>query len=145
MNKQIVIIVLIAFIFTQVLTYAQTNNLQVDKMQYANNPIYLNDNNGNNYNYNSNYNSNYNYNDMDTEKTNAFANNYQNLSSKSKFNNLSQIELQELRNIIISQTTEQKKLLNYAEYAVDPQIKQVFNKAAEDCENNKEKLKKFLE
>lgn len=58
---------------------------------------------------------------------------------------LSQIELQELRNLILTQITEEQKLINYAEYAVDPQIKQIFNKAAEDCANNKEKLMKFFE
>ena len=59
--------------------------------------------------------------------------------------NLSQLELQELRNIINLQTAKNRKLLNYSENAVDPQIKQIFNKLADDYLNNKEKLVKFLE
>lgn len=59
--------------------------------------------------------------------------------------NLNQAELQHLRHLIGSQDTSYQKLQNYAEYAVDPQIKQVFNKAAQDCLNTKQKLLSFLE
>ncbi len=58
--------------------------------------------------------------------------------------NLSEIELQNLRHLISSQDTYYQKLTNYADYAVDPQIKQVFNKAAQNTLNTKEKLLSFL-
>lgn len=59
--------------------------------------------------------------------------------------NLNQAELQHLKHLILTQDTSYQKLQNYAEYAVDPQIKQVFNKAAQDCLNTKQKLMTFLE
>ena len=59
--------------------------------------------------------------------------------------NLSQVELQNLRHLIGAQDTSYQKLLNYAEYAVDPQIKQLFNKSAQDALNTKQKLMSFLE
>lgn len=57
---------------------------------------------------------------------------------------LNQEELQNLRNIINLQDTSYQKLTNYANYAVDPQIKQIFNKAAQDTLNTKQKLVWFL-
>ena len=59
--------------------------------------------------------------------------------------NLNQAELQHLRHLIGAQDTSYQKLQNYAEYAVDTQIKQVFNKAAQDSLNTKQKLISFLE
>lgn len=59
--------------------------------------------------------------------------------------NLNQIELQNLKHLIELQETSYQKLTNYAEYAVDPQIKQLFNKAAQDSINTKQKLVGFLE
>lgn len=58
--------------------------------------------------------------------------------------NLTQIELRNLRLLICMEDTAFKKLSNYADYAVDPQIKQVFNKAAQDALNTKTKLVSFL-
>lgn len=58
--------------------------------------------------------------------------------------NLTQIELRNLRHLICMEDTAFKKLTNYADYAVDPQIKQVFNKAAQDALNTKTKLISFL-
>lgn len=58
--------------------------------------------------------------------------------------NLNQAELQHLRHLIGGQETSYQKLMNYAEYAVDPQIKQIFNKAAQDSLNTKQKLINFL-
>ena len=58
--------------------------------------------------------------------------------------NLNQSELQHLRHLIGAQETSYQKLMNYAEYAVDPQIKQIFNKAAQDSLNTKQKLINFL-
>ncbi len=58
--------------------------------------------------------------------------------------NLSQIELQDLRHLIGSQDTNYQKLTNYANSCVDPQIKQMFTKSAQDCLNTKQKLMSFL-
>lgn len=58
--------------------------------------------------------------------------------------NLSKLELENLRELIIREDTSYNKLLNYAEYAVDPQIKQIFNKAAQDKLTNKQRLITFL-
>lgn len=57
---------------------------------------------------------------------------------------LNQIELQNLKHLINTQDTSYQKLTNYANYAVDPQIKQIFNKAAQDALNTKQKLVWFL-
>ena len=58
--------------------------------------------------------------------------------------NLSKAELENLRCLIVKEDTSYNKLINYAEYAVDPQIKQIFNKAAQDMLNNKQKLISFF-
>lgn len=58
--------------------------------------------------------------------------------------NLNQVELQNLKHLINTQDISYQKLTNYADYAVDPQIKQIFNKAAQDALNTKEKLVWFL-
>lgn len=57
---------------------------------------------------------------------------------------LNKLELENLRELIIREDTSYNKLLNYAEYAVDPQIKQIFNKAAQDKLTNKQRLITFL-
>ena len=58
--------------------------------------------------------------------------------------NLSKLELENLRRLIIMEDVSYNKLLNYSEYAVDPQIKQIFNKSAQDKLSNKQKLISFL-
>lgn len=58
--------------------------------------------------------------------------------------NLSEIELQNLKHLIENQEINYQKLTNYSDYAVDPQIKQTFTKAAQDSINIKEKLISFL-
>lgn len=58
--------------------------------------------------------------------------------------NLNKLELENLRELIIREETSYNKLINYAEYAVDPQIKQIFNKAAQDKLTNRQKLITFL-
>ncbi len=58
--------------------------------------------------------------------------------------NLNQIELQNLRHLIGSQDTNYQKLTNYANTCVDPQIKQLFTKSAQDTLNTKQKLMSFL-
>ena len=59
--------------------------------------------------------------------------------------NLSQVELQNLRHFIGSATTCNAKLTDYANKAVDPQIKQLFTQAAQDSLNTKQTLISFLE
>lgn len=59
--------------------------------------------------------------------------------------NLSQIELQYLRHFIGSACTCNAKLTDYANNAVDPQIKQLFTKAAQDSLNTKQTLMTFLQ
>ena len=57
---------------------------------------------------------------------------------------LNQIELQNLRMFIGEQENAYAKLTHYADPAVDPQIKQILNKAAQDALNSKQKLISFL-
>ena len=57
---------------------------------------------------------------------------------------LSEVELQHLRHLIGSHETSYQKLTTYSSQAVDPQIKQVFSKAAQDALNTKQKLMGFL-
>ena len=57
---------------------------------------------------------------------------------------LNQVELQHLRHFIGGEETSYDKLTHYADNAVDPQIKQIFNKAAQDTLNAKQKLISFL-
>lgn len=57
---------------------------------------------------------------------------------------LSEAELQHLRHLIGSHETTYQKLNTYSAQAVDPQIKQMFSKAAQDSLNTKQKLMGFL-
>ena len=57
---------------------------------------------------------------------------------------LSQAELQHLRHLIGAHETSYQKLNTYSSQAVDPQIKQMFSKAAQDSLNTKQKLMGFL-
>ncbi|MBQ3414055.1 MAG: hypothetical protein IJH39_01630 [Clostridia bacterium] len=57
---------------------------------------------------------------------------------------LNQSELQNLRHLIGAHETSYQKLNTYSSQAVDPQIKQVFTKAAQDSLNTKQKLMTFL-
>lgn len=57
---------------------------------------------------------------------------------------LNQMELQNLRHFIGAQETSYSKLTTYADNAVDPQIKQILNKAAQETLNTKQKLISFL-
>ena len=58
---------------------------------------------------------------------------------------LSKIELQYLRHFIGSCCTSNKKLKDYANNAVDPEVKQLFTKATQDTLNTKQTLMSFLE
>ena len=57
---------------------------------------------------------------------------------------LNQMELQNLRHFIGAHETIYQKLNTYASQAVDPQIKQLFTKSAQDALNTKQKLMSFL-
>lgn len=57
---------------------------------------------------------------------------------------LNQLELQNLRHLIGSHETAYQKLQTYAQQATDPQIKQMFQKSAQDAMNTKQKLISFL-
>ncbi len=57
---------------------------------------------------------------------------------------LTEAELQHLRHLIGAHETSYQKLNTYASQAVDPQIKQIFSKAAQDSLNTKQKLMGFL-
>ena len=59
--------------------------------------------------------------------------------------NLNEIELQNLRHFISGASTCNTKLTDYANNAVDPQVKQLFTKAAQDSLNTKQTLLTFLE
>lgn len=58
--------------------------------------------------------------------------------------NLNQVELQNLRYLISTHETTYQKLNTYASQSVDPQIKQIFTKSAQDALNSKQKLMSFL-
>ena len=57
---------------------------------------------------------------------------------------LNQMELQNLRHFIGSEGTSNKKFNEYSATCVDPQIKQLFSKSAQDSLNTKQKLMTFL-
>ena len=61
-----------------------------------------------------------------------------------KMADLNQIELQHLRHLIGAHETAYQKLNTYSAQAVDPQIKQIFTKSAQDALNTKQKLMSFL-
>ena len=58
--------------------------------------------------------------------------------------NLNQAELQHLRHLIGTHEAAYQKLNTYSSQAVDPQIKQMFTKSAQDALNTKQKLMSFL-
>ena len=66
------------------------------------------------------------------------------LRKDDKMSTLNEMELQNLRHFIGAQENSYAKLTHYADTAVDPQIKQILNKAAQDSLNSKQKLMSFL-
>jgi len=58
--------------------------------------------------------------------------------------NLNQMELQNLRHLIGSHETAEKKLNFYAEQCNDPQIKQMFQQSAKSASQTRQKLLSFL-
>jgi len=57
---------------------------------------------------------------------------------------LNQLELQNLRHLIGSHETAFQKLQAYSQQASDPQVKQMFERSAQDARNTKQKLMSFL-
>lgn len=57
---------------------------------------------------------------------------------------LNQQELQNLRHLIGSHETAYQKLQTYSQQATDPQVKQMFEKSAQDAKNTKQKLISLL-
>ncbi len=58
--------------------------------------------------------------------------------------NISGMELQNLRHLLLSCSTEEKKFASYAESAQDPQVKQFFEKSAQSATQNKQTYLDFL-
>ncbi len=58
---------------------------------------------------------------------------------------LNQMELLNLKHFICSHETAAQKLNAYAQQCQDPQIKQMFQKSAQDAENAMQKFMSFLQ
>ena len=58
---------------------------------------------------------------------------------------LNQSELQNLRHLIGAHETAYQKLNTFSSQAVDPEIKKIFAKSAQDALNTKQKLMEYLE
>ena len=58
--------------------------------------------------------------------------------------NLTQLELQNIKRLVQSREISYQKLNAYSTQAVDPQIKEIFTKLAQDALNTKQKLMSFL-
>ncbi len=57
---------------------------------------------------------------------------------------LNQLELQNLRHLIGAHETAYQKLKMYAQQADDPQIRQMFQKSAQDAQKAKQQLMSLL-
>ena len=57
---------------------------------------------------------------------------------------LNELELQNLRHLIGSHETAYQKLSNYAQQATDSQVKQFFQKSAQDAQKTKQQLLSIL-
>jgi len=57
---------------------------------------------------------------------------------------LNQLELQNLRHLIGFHETASQKLQAYSQQASDPQVKQMFERSAQEARNTKQKLMSFL-
>ncbi|GBF10691.1 hypothetical protein TEPIDINF_002697 [Tepidibacillus infernus] len=58
---------------------------------------------------------------------------------------LTQMELQSLRELISAHDLGAKKLQDYANQATDPQVKQMLQQSAQSAQNTKQKLMSFLQ
>lgn len=59
--------------------------------------------------------------------------------------NLSELELQNLRHLILGYETSNGKMTAYANSATDPSVKQYFQKSAQSAMETKQQLMKFLQ
>ena len=57
---------------------------------------------------------------------------------------LNQVELQHLRHIIGAHDTACEKMKTYAQQCTDPQVKQYFEKSAQEAQQTKQQLMSFL-
>lgn len=60
-------------------------------------------------------------------------------------NGISEMELQNLRHLLLACDTEKEKYTAYAEGATDPYVKQFFQKSAQSATKNKQQLSQFLQ
>lgn len=60
-------------------------------------------------------------------------------------NNISELDLQNLRHLIGGHETAQNKMTSYAEESNDSQVKQFFQKSAQSAEQTKQQLMQFLQ
>lgn len=58
---------------------------------------------------------------------------------------LSQLDLQNLRELIFSHELANKKLADYANQCNDPQVKQMVQQSSQEAANTKQKLISFLQ
>lgn len=58
--------------------------------------------------------------------------------------NISELELQNLRHLIVDCENNQCKMTDYATQASDQSVKQFFQKSAQSCGDTKQKLMQFL-
>lgn len=59
--------------------------------------------------------------------------------------NISEMELQNLRHLLLASEVDTKKYGTYAEQATDPNVKQFFQKASNSATKNKQQLLQFLQ
>lgn len=59
-------------------------------------------------------------------------------------NNINEMELQNLRHLLLSSANEAEKYTAYAEQAQDQNVKQFFQKAVQSANENKSTLLQFL-
>lgn len=58
---------------------------------------------------------------------------------------ISELELQNLRHLVMGCETSNGKMTAYADAATDPEIKQFFQKSAQSAMETKQQLMKFLQ
>lgn len=59
--------------------------------------------------------------------------------------NINEMELQNLRHLLLFNENDSKKYDSYAETSQDPKVKQYFQKAAQSATKNKQQLLQFLQ
>lgn len=58
---------------------------------------------------------------------------------------INEMELQNLRHLLLSAETDQQKFSNYAEQAQDTYVKQFFQKSSQSAAKNHQQLMQFLQ